>query len=67
LACDYRLGGINGQATLGLRFAAYLGTVLFAVAISAVLLRIVSVEYWRDPVTGWYIWASGTAFVLLGH
>ena len=47
-------------------FAAYLGTVLFAVAISAVLLRIVSAEYWRDPVTGWYIWASGTAFVLFG-
>jgi class 3 adenylate cyclase len=50
----------------GLRFGAYLGTVLFAVAISAVLLRIVSVEYWRDPVTGWYIWASGTVFVLFG-
>ena len=50
----------------GLRFAASLGTVLLAVIICAVLFRIVSVEYWRDPVTGWYIWASGTAFVLFG-
>ena len=49
-----------------LRFAAYLGTVLFVVTICAVLFRIVSVEYWRDPATGWYIWASGTAFVLFG-
>ena len=23
-------------------------------------------EYWRDPVTGWYIWASGTVFVFFG-
>jgi class 3 adenylate cyclase len=23
-------------------------------------------EYWRDPVTGWYVWASGTAFVFFG-
>jgi class 3 adenylate cyclase len=36
------------------------------VTICAVLFRIVSVEYWRDPVTGWYIWASGTVFVLFG-
>ena len=50
----------------GLRFAAYLGAVLFAVTISAVLFRIVSVEYRLDPVTGWYVWASGTAFVLFG-
>jgi class 3 adenylate cyclase len=50
----------------GLRFAAYLGTVLFAVTISAVLFRIVSVEYRLDPVTGWYTWVSGTAFVLVG-
>jgi class 3 adenylate cyclase len=49
-----------------LRFAAYLGAVLLAVIISAVLFRIVSVEYRVDPVTGWYIWVSGTAFVLVG-
>jgi hypothetical protein len=24
------------------------------------------VEYWRDPVTGWYVWAVGTAFVCFG-
>jgi class 3 adenylate cyclase len=24
------------------------------------------VEYWRDPVIGWYVWASGTAFVFFG-
>ena len=34
--------------------------------ISAVLFRVVSVEYRLDPVTGWYIWASGTTFVLVG-
>ena len=50
----------------GWRFAASLGALLFAVTICAVLFRIVSVEYWRDPVTGWYIWVSGTAFVLFG-
>jgi class 3 adenylate cyclase len=50
----------------GLRFADYLGTVLFGVIISAVFFRIVSVEYRFDPVTGWYVWVSGTAFVLVG-
>jgi class 3 adenylate cyclase len=50
----------------GPRFAASLVAVLIAVTICAVLFRIVSVEYWRDPVTGWYIWASGTVFVLFG-
>ncbi len=50
----------------GLRLAASLGAVLFAVTISATLFRIVSVEYRLDPVTGWYIWVSGTAFVLVG-
>jgi hypothetical protein len=40
--------------------------VLFAVTISAVLFRVVSVVYRLDPVTGWYVWASGTAFVLVG-
>jgi hypothetical protein len=40
--------------------------VLFAMTISAVLFRVVSVEYRLDPVTGWYIWASGTTFVLVG-
>ena len=34
--------------------------------ISAVLFRVVSVVYRLDPVTGWYVWASGTAFVLVG-
>jgi hypothetical protein len=60
------LPGLTVRRHWGLRFAAYLGAVLFAVTISAVLFRIVSVEYARDPVTGWYIWASGTAFVLVG-
>jgi class 3 adenylate cyclase len=46
--------------------AAYLGAVSFAVAVSAVFFQIVPVEYWRDPVTGWYIWANGTAFVFFG-
>jgi hypothetical protein len=36
------------------------------VAVSAVLFRIVSVEYFLDPVTGWYVWASGTVFVFFG-
>jgi class 3 adenylate cyclase len=60
------LSGLAVRRHWVLRFAAYLGTVLFAVTISAVLFRIVSVEYLRDPVTGWYTWASGTAFVLVG-
>ena len=50
----------------GLRLAAYLGAVSFAVAVSAVFFRIVPVEYWRDPTTGWYVWVSGTAFVFFG-
>ena len=50
----------------GLRLAASLGALLFAVTISAALFRIVSVEYRLDPVTGWYVWVSGTAFVLVG-
>ena len=50
----------------GLRLAAYLGAMSFAVAVSAVFFRIVPVEYWRDPVTGWYVWACGTAFVCFG-
>jgi hypothetical protein len=50
----------------GLRFAGYFGAVLFAVIVSAVFFRIVPMEYWRDPVTGWYVWASGTAFVFFG-
>jgi class 3 adenylate cyclase len=50
----------------GLRFAAYFGAVLFAVIVSLVFFRIVPVEYWRDPVIGWYVWASGTAFVFFG-
>jgi hypothetical protein len=50
----------------GLRFAAYLGAALFGVIISAVFFRVVSVEYRFDPVTGWYVWVSGTAFVLVG-
>jgi hypothetical protein len=60
------LPGLTVRRHWGLRFAAYLGTVLFAVAISGVLFRIVSVEFGADPVSGWYIWASGTAFVLVG-
>ena len=60
------LSGLAVRRHWVLRFAAYLSTVLFAVTISAVLFRIVSVEYVRDPVTGWYTWASGTAFVLVG-
>ena len=60
------LPGLTVRRHWGLRFAVYLGAVLFAVTISAVLFRIVSVEYVRDPVTGWYIWASGTAFILVG-
>jgi class 3 adenylate cyclase len=50
----------------GLRLAAYLGAMSFAVAVSAVFFRIVPVEYWRDPVTGWFVWANGTAFVFFG-
>jgi class 3 adenylate cyclase len=50
----------------GLRFAAYLGAVLFAVTVSVVFFQIVPVEYWREPVTGRYVWASGTAFVGFG-
>jgi class 3 adenylate cyclase len=60
------LPGLTVRRHWFLRFAAYLGAVLFAVIISAVLFRIVSVEYRVDPVTGWYIWVSGTAFVLVG-
>jgi hypothetical protein len=41
----------------GVRLAASLGAVLFAVTVSGVLYRIVSAEYLRDPVTGWYAWA----------
>jgi hypothetical protein len=50
----------------GVRLAASLGAVLFAVTVSGVLYRIVSAEYLRDPVTGWYAWASGTVFVFFG-
>ncbi len=60
------LPGRTARRHRGLWFAAYLGTVLFAVITSAVLFRIVSVEYRVDPVTGWYTWVSGTAFVLVG-
>ena len=38
----------------GVRLAAYAGAALFAVTASAVLFRIVSVEYLRYPVTGWF-------------
>ena len=60
------LSGPTVRRHWGLRFAAYLGALSLAVIISAVLFRIVSVEYVRDPVTGWYVWASGTACVLFG-
>jgi hypothetical protein len=50
----------------GLRFAAYLAAVLFAVIVNGILFRIVSVEYFPDPVTGWYIWTSGSLFVFFG-
>ena len=50
----------------GVRLAASLGAVLFAVTVSGVLFRIVSMEYLRDPVTGWFTWASGTVFVFFG-
>ena len=50
----------------GVRLAAYAGAVLFAVTVSGILFRIVSVEYVRYPVTGWFFWASGTAFVCFG-
>ena len=60
------LPGSTVRRHWGLRFAAYLGAVLFAVTVSVVFFRIVPVEYWRDPVTGWYVWASGTAFVFFG-
>jgi hypothetical protein len=50
----------------GLRLAASLGAVLFAVTVSGVLLRVVSVEYFRQPVSGWFTWASGTVFVFFG-
>jgi hypothetical protein len=66
MAGDAALPAPTVRRHWGLRIAAYLCAVLFAVTISAVLFRIVSVEYWRDPVTGWYIWASGTAFILFG-
>ena len=49
-----------------LRLATSLGALLFAATISAVLLRIVLLEYWFDPATGWLIWANGTAFVFFG-
>ena len=60
------LPGLTVRRHWGLRFAAHLGALLFAVAISWALFRIVSVEYRIDPITGWYIWASGTTFVLVG-
>jgi class 3 adenylate cyclase len=60
------LAGSTVRRHWGLRFAACLGAVLFAVTVSVVFFRIVPVEYWRDPVTGWYVWASGTAFVGFG-
>ena len=51
----------------GLRLAASLGAVLCAVTVSGVLLRVVSVEYLRAPVTGWFIWASVNSVRFLGH
>jgi hypothetical protein len=60
------LPGLTARRHWGLRFAVYFGAVLFAVTVSVVFFRIVPVEYWRDPATGWYVWASGTAFVLFG-
>jgi hypothetical protein len=53
------LPGLTVRRHWGLRFAAYLGALLFGVAISGALFRIVSAEYRIDPMTGWYIWASG--------
>jgi hypothetical protein len=50
----------------GVRLAASVGAVLFAVTVSGVLFRIVSAEYLRDPVTGWFTWASGTVFIFFG-
>jgi class 3 adenylate cyclase len=50
----------------GVRLAASLGAVLFAVTVSGVLFRIVSMEFLRAPVTGWFTWASGTVFVFFG-
>jgi class 3 adenylate cyclase len=50
----------------GVRLAASLGAVLFAVTVSGVLFRIVSMEFLRAPVTGWFTWASGTIFVFFG-
>jgi class 3 adenylate cyclase len=60
------LPGSTVRRHWGLRFGAYLGALLFAVTVSVGFFQIVPVEYWRDPVTGWYVWASGTAFVLFG-
>jgi class 3 adenylate cyclase len=50
----------------GLRVTASLVAVSLAVIASGVFFRVVPVEYWRDPVTGWYVWASGTSFVFFG-
>jgi class 3 adenylate cyclase len=50
----------------GLRLAASCGAVLFAVALSGILFQIVSLEYRVDPVTGWFVWVSGTASVFFG-
>jgi hypothetical protein len=53
--CGYGLSGLTVRRHWCLQFAAYVGAVLFAVTISAVLFRIVSVEYVRDPVTAWCV------------
>jgi class 3 adenylate cyclase len=66
VAVAMALPGPGVKRHWAVRLAAYAGAVLFAVTVSAVLFRIVSVEYVRYPLTGWFFWASGTAFVCFG-
>lgn len=58
--------GPTGKRHWAARLAAALGTVLCAATVSWVLFQVASLEYWRDPLTGWFTWAAGTAFVLFG-
>ena len=57
VAVAMALPGPGVKRHWAVRLAAYGGAVLFAVTVSGVLFRIVSVEYVRDPVTGWFTWA----------
>jgi hypothetical protein len=64
--CGDGVAFTRGEATPGRAVGRVCRAVLFAVTVSGILFRIVSVEYVRDPVTGWFTWASGTACVCFG-